>query len=131
MLKAATERDLDPAFAAMVQLGLGAVMINIDPFLGERLEALAVLAARHAIPAIYPQRGDPAAGGLMSYEADRFEASRQAGTYVGRILKGAKPAELPVMQSSKFDFVINLKAAKALGLIVPPGVLAIADEVIE
>jgi len=132
VLQAATERDFEPAFAAMVRLGVGALFINIDPFLGkERLKALAALAARHAIPAIHPRRSFPEAGGLMSYEADRFEASRLAGTYVGRILKGAKPADLPVMQSTKFNLVINLKTAKALGLTVPPGVLAIADEVIE
>jgi putative tryptophan/tyrosine transport system substrate-binding protein len=106
-------------------------MVNVDPFLTARQENVIALAARYRIPTIYPRRSYPVTGGLMSYEADRFDASRQAGDYVGRILKGAKPSDLPVLQATKFDFVLNLKTAKALGLEIPSGVLAIADEVIE
>jgi putative ABC transport system substrate-binding protein len=131
VMKAAAESEFGAAFEAMVQLGVGALMINIDPFLSVRYEALAGLAARYSIPSIGPNRGYTAAGGLMSYESDRFDASRQTGDYVARILKGAKPAELPVLLATKFNFVINLKTAKVLGLDVPSGVLAIADEVIE
>ena len=131
VLKVATEADIEPAFAAMVQLGVGALFVSTDPFFTDQREKLAAAAARDAIPAIYPRREFPAAGGLMSYEADRFETSRQAGAYVGRILKGARPADLPVLQSSKFELVINMKAAKGLRLEIPSGVLAISDEVIE
>jgi putative ABC transport system substrate-binding protein len=119
------------AFEMMVRLGVGALMVNIDPFFSVQREKIIALAARYGIPAIYPDRAYPAKGGLMSYEADRFDASRQAGGYVSRILKGAKPADLPVLRATKFNFVLNLKTAKALALDIPSGILAIADEVIE
>jgi putative ABC transport system substrate-binding protein len=122
---------LDTAFAAMAQLQVGALIVNTDPLFADRRDQLVALASRHAMPAIYAQRDYPLAGGLMSYGADRLESSRLVGIYVGQILKGAKPADLPVVQSTKFDLAINLKTAKALGLEIPPGVLAIATEVIE
>src|SRR5262249_17356121 len=123
--------DFETAFAAMARLEVGALSVNLDPVFEERREQLVTLAARHAIPAIYARREFPTAGGLISYAADRLESSRLTGIYVGRFSKGEKPADLPGQQSTKFQLVINLKTAKTLGVTIPPGVLAIADEVIE
>ena len=131
VLTAATERELETAFAAAVEQKVGALFINIDSFLFDRREEIAALAARHQVPTIHPFREYVAAGGLMSYGASFVDAWRQSGIYVGRILTGVKPTDLPVLQPVKFDLVINLKAAKTLGLAVPPALLARADEVIE
>ena len=131
VLTADAERDFETVFAAMVRFRVGALSVNLDPFFEEQRERLVALAAREAIPAIYARREFPAAGGLMSYAADRLESSRLTGIYVGRILQGEKPADLPVQQSTKFELVLNLKTAKTLNLDIPSGMLAIADEVIE
>jgi putative ABC transport system substrate-binding protein len=131
VLHASTEHDFDTVFSTLTQVRAGALVIGIDSFLGNRSELLAVLTVRHALPTISSFRQFAAAGGLMSYGGSIADAYRQLGVYTGRILKGEKPANLPVVQSTKFEFVINLKTAKALGLTVPPSRLATADEVIE
>jgi putative tryptophan/tyrosine transport system substrate-binding protein len=126
-----SEGELDGAFTSIVERGAKALLVGTGPLLTSNRERIVALAAGHAIPAIYALREFVEAGGLISYGASLVEAYRQAGIYAGRILKGEKPADLPVMQSAKFELVINLKATKALGLSMPPTLLAVADEMIE
>jgi putative ABC transport system substrate-binding protein len=131
ILQASTEREIDAAFAALTRLRAGALVISPEAFFNSRSEQLAALTVRHAVPAIYTYREFAAAGGLMSYGGSITDSYRQAGIYVGRILKGEKPADLPVQQSAKVELIINMKTAKALGLTVPFALLGRADEVFE
>ena len=131
VLSVASDSDLDAASSRIVQMRPGALLVGADPFFLTRRNAIVALAARQAIPAIYELREFPVAGGLMSYGTSISDGYRQVGILAAKILKGEKPANLPVMQATKFELVINLKTAKTLGLIIPSGMLAIADEVIE
>jgi ABC-type uncharacterized transport system substrate-binding protein len=131
VLRASTEREMETAVATVArQVGI-ALLVGVDPFFLERRDHIVALAARHAIPAIYPVREFAAVGGLMSYGSEFADSYRQAGIYTGRIVKGEKPADLPVQQSTKFEFVMNMKTAKTLGLAVPNSMQLLADEVIE
>jgi len=131
ILRAATDREIDAAFESLVQARTGALLMGSDVFFNSRIEQIVALAAHHAIPVMYSSPEFVVAGGLISYGASLTEEYRQVGLYAGRILKGEKPADLPVIQASKFELVINLKTARTLGLAIPANLLALADQVIE
>ena len=131
ILNANSDGDIDAAFADLIQLRAGGLVISTDPFFTSRSERLAMLAASHAVPAVYKGREFAAAGGLLSYGTDIADTFRLAGAYAGRILKGEKPADLPVQQATKVELIINMKTAKTLGITFPLSLLGRADEVIE
>jgi putative ABC transport system substrate-binding protein len=131
VLKANSETEIDAAFGTLIQRRMDALLVSANPFFDTHREQLLALAASHAVPAMYAWRDFPWGGGLISYGASLADVNRQVGIYAGKILKGAKPADLPVQQPTKFELVVNLKTAKELGLTVPPSILARADEVIE
>ena len=131
VVNASNDGELDTAFTVLTQQHVDALLVMADPFLNSRPDKIVALAARYALPAMYPWREFPKAGGLMSYGTELTDAWRQIGIYGGKILKGAKPADLPVQQSVKVEFILNLKTAKTLGLTVPTALLTTADPVIE
>ena len=131
VLNASTEQEIDVAFNSVTQRGISTLVVGADGFFRDRRDQIIALAARRGIVTVYPYREYPDVGGLMSYGPDLYDLYRQLGMYTGRVIKGQKPADLPVMRSTKFELVINLKTARTLGVEIPPGVLAIADEVIE
>jgi putative ABC transport system substrate-binding protein len=131
VLKAGTDREIDAAFVSLVQARTGALLVPADLFFNNRIERLIELAAHYAIPTMYPYREFTVAGGLISYGTSLMGNYRQAGLYTGRILKGERPADLPVTQATKLELIINLKTARTLGLQIPDRLLALADEVIE
>jgi len=131
VVNASNDGELDTAFTVLTQQHVDALLVMADPFLNSRPDKIVALAARYALPAMYPWREFPKAGGLMSYGTELTDAWRQIGIYGGKILKGAKPADLPVQQSVKVEFILNLKTAKTLGLTVPTALLTTANEVIE
>jgi ABC-type uncharacterized transport system substrate-binding protein len=131
VLNASTEHDLDEAFASLEKLGAGGLIVPNEPFFDSQRDRIVALSARYAVPAIYSIREYVVAGGLLSYGASLSDSYHRAAVYLGRVLKGEKPADLPVQQPTKFELVINLKTAKTLGLTVPSSLLATADEVIE
>ena len=130
-LKASTDREIDAAFVSLIQARTGALLVRGDAFFNNRIEQIVALAARHAIPTMYSFREFAVAGGLISYGSSLIEQYRQVGLYTGRILKGEKPADLPVIQATKLELIINLKTARTLGVEVPAKLLALAGEVIE
>ncbi len=131
ILDARTEVDIDTTFASLRSKGVDALLVTTNPFYEGRRDDIVALAKRHFVPVLYPWREYSVAGGLISYGTSFTEFYRQAGLYVGRILKGEKPADLPVVQATKFELLVNIKTAKSLGLTVPPSILVAADEVIE
>jgi putative ABC transport system substrate-binding protein len=131
VLNAGTASEIDQAFATMIERQVGALLVNGDRFLSNATDQLVALAARSRIPASYSNRSQVERGGLMSYGDDRFQSWRHLANYVGRIFKGEKPSDLPVVQPTKFEFVINLQTARTLGLTIPETLLATADEVIQ
>jgi putative ABC transport system substrate-binding protein len=131
IVKVGAEHELDEAFAAIARDRVGALIMNTDPAMDRWRQRTVALTLQHVLPTIFSNREYTVQGGLMSYDSNIVDSFRQAGNYVGRILKGEKPADLPVLQPTKFDFVLNLKTAKALGLTIPPTLLTRADEVIE
>ena len=130
-MRASTDREIEAAFESVAQHTILALAVSTDPFFNSRRDKLAALAARHAVPAMYAFREFAAAGGLMSYGIDLDDVYRQIGVYAGRVLKGVNPADLPVLQPTKFELVINLNTAKALGINLSDNLLSLADEVIE